>query len=262
MARYASAFATLFNDIQIVRSDGAGTETERFTVPIAYASKRAWYNRLIQDPSLDKPAGIILPRLGYHDVGIVYDSSRSRNPILPIVSAINDTTYKKVYVPVPYDISYELYVMTTTHFDANQIIEQILPFFVPDFTLTLIDPLAMDHNISVPIVLGTPSKEDNYSGNFATTRQTIVWTIPFTMKSWLYGPTNTQGIIREVQIDFHIPEDMDDLNDVPRIARILTVPDPIGADPGDAYTPDTTITEYTDGFVYDPETDTDVDPNE
>ena len=135
------AFGTMFNNINIVRKDNNGTITQSMKVPLAYGPKQKWLTRLDADPSLGSAVAITLPRLGFEIGSLSYDSTRKLNRVQKFkkVKGANSTQLDTQFMPVPYNLSIQLYVMAKQSDDALQIVEQILPYFQPDYTLTIND---------------------------------------------------------------------------------------------------------------------------
>ena len=198
------AFGTLFNNLYIVRTNNQGVVTQRMKVPLAYGPKQKFLVRLEQNPDLNKnvKTAITLPRIGFEMTGLSYDPGRKLNRI---------GTYKKTkgsdkksqlrqYMPVPYDVTFSLFVMAKNSDDALQIVEQILPFFQPDYTITLNSIPDMNIVRDVPIVLNSVNYTDTYDGDF-TTRRVLTYDFQFTAKVYLYGPVQSQKVIRQVQVD-------------------------------------------------------------
>ena len=158
------------------------------------------------------------------------------------------------YTPVPYNIGYDLNIYTKTAEGGLQIVEQILPFFQPDYTVTINVVPELNIKRDVPIVLGNVSYEDNYDGNF-TTRRAVVYTISFTAKTYLYGPAQTQKTIKSVQSDLYTNTDT---TNKAREERIVVVPNPTSADADDDFGFTTTISNFEDGKIYSVTRDEDV----
>lgn len=191
-------FGRLFDDITLVRKDNnTGKEIQRFLVPIIYSPKEKMVTRLFSDPDLMRQVQTILPRMGFEITGINYDSSRKQNSLLRNAKDYNSTRGASTYMGVPYDLTFQLNIYTRNIDDGTQIVEQILPFFNPDFTVTanMMPDLAILKDI--PIVLNSVSNDIQYEGNFDSVRY-VNWTLNFTMKMSYYGPISYPKIIREV----------------------------------------------------------------
>lgn len=197
--KYIALFGTLFNKIAIARYDYDTYEiSQKMLVPISYGPYQKFLVRLAQDPNLDRKPAITLPRMAFEIVGMQYDGSRKINSVKKIKSTSGETDF--VYSPAPYNIEFSLYIMTKYAEDATQIIEQVVPFFKPEWTTTVslidgIDPF------DVPLILNGISYEDIYDGDFES-RRSILWTLNFTMKAWFIGPTRQKGIIKFVDTRF------------------------------------------------------------
>ena len=181
-------FGTLFNDIHITRKDSSGNVQQSMKVPLAFGPKQKFLVRLREDPNIAKSVAITLPRIGFEIGAISYDPARKLNKIQKVKKA--GTSGNKVdtqYMPVPYNIDFELYAMSKNSDDALQIVEQILPYFQPEYTITINDIVQMSNKRDVPIILTGISYEDNYEGDF-TERRAIIYTLSFTAKAYLYGP--------------------------------------------------------------------------
>ncbi len=192
------AFGTMFNNIRLVRYDKAGTtEIERITVPLSYMAKEKFYQRLVQDPGLDRAVQITLPRMSFELTSITYDPLRKRNLFSQEFSPNSNTTIKSAHI-APYNYNFQLNIFVRNTEDGTQLIEQILPYFTPDYTLT-VDLANIGNNVDVPIIL--ESVDYGVSGDVGTGEElrTIVWTLTFTVKAYLYGPINSNTkIIRKV----------------------------------------------------------------
>ena len=184
MRKVVVAFGTMFNNINLVRMNSAGEVTQTMKVPLAYVSKNKWLARLREDPNQTKKVAVTLPRLGFEINNISYDPSRKLNSVQKFKKVNNSTdgkTMSQQYMPVPYNMDFELFVMAKNSDDALQIVEQILPFFQPDYTVTLNDNSAMGTTRDVPIVLTNVGYEDSYEGDMVT-RRSIIYTLSFTAK--------------------------------------------------------------------------------
>lgn len=193
--RYVATFGTLFNDINISRADNTGTTVQTMRVPISYAPVQKLLARLQQDPGLTAPA-MTLPRMSFEMISISYDGERKVNSLIR-QSRTQATAhdFDSVFTPAPYNIEFQLNIMAKYAEDGTKIIEQILPYFKPDFNLKikLIDDL--DMYLDVPVILNSVSLEDTYESDYQT-RRTIIWTLSFTMKAYYFGPTTARKVIK------------------------------------------------------------------
>jgi len=197
------AFGTLFNNIQLTKKDGSGNVIQTMKVPLAYGPKQKWLARLTEDPNLSKKVAVTLPRIGFEISGISYDSSRKQNKVIKVKKVADGADKEQVksgFMPVPYNVEFELFIMSKSSDDALQIVEQILPYFQPEYTVTLRESPDLDIIRDVPIVLNSISYEDDYEGDF-TSRRSVIYTLSFTAKYYLYGPVTSQNVIRTVQVD-------------------------------------------------------------
>ena len=195
------AFGTLFNNITMKSSDpDTGEVLEESKVPLAYGPKQKFLVRIGENANSSKVA-ITLPRIYFEMTGIEYDSSRKTSPIqkYKTIIADNGNEVKVQYVPVPYNISFELGIIAKSQDDALQILEQILPYFQPSFSVTLNMIPDMNEKKDIAIVLNNIGSEDEWDDSFLE-RRYINYTLNFTMKSYLYGPYSTSNIIRKAII--------------------------------------------------------------
>jgi len=196
-------FGTLFNNINIRHKDSSGTNFSVMKVPLAYGPMQKFLARIQQQPDLEREIAITLPRLSFEMQGIQYDPTR-KTGIAQTFLAKSGTTAKKVYMPVPYNVGFELSIMAKLSDDALQILEQIVPYFQPSFNITinLIDSIGEKKDI--PIVLESINYSDQYEGSFDT-RRTIIYTLAFTAKTYLFGPVadNPEGLIKKVDVDYY-----------------------------------------------------------
>jgi hypothetical protein len=203
------AFGSLFSNIKIERKmkDGTDAIAQTLKVPIAYAPKEKWLVRIEQDPTLENSTYITLPRMSFEITGISYDATRKLNRMNQLACYKPATTgpgatpesYTRMYTPVPYNIDISLYVLTKTQEDAMQIVEQILPYFTPEFTLSLKSVPEMNVVTDVPVILNSVSVQDDYDGDFQT-RRFVTYTLTFSLKVNLFGPTDTGGPIKKVYV--------------------------------------------------------------
>jgi hypothetical protein len=191
-------FGRLFDDIKIVRkNDQTGKETNRFLVPIIYAPKEKMITRIFSDPDLLRQLQTVLPRMSFEITGVSYDATRKQNSLLKAAKANTTTHVSSCYMGVPYDITFSLNIYARNIDDGTQIVEQILPFFNPDFTVAtnMIPDLGFVKD--VPVILNNVSNDIQYEGDFDTVRY-VNWTLNFTMKMYYYGPISYPKIIRTV----------------------------------------------------------------
>ena len=252
------AFGTMFNNIQIVRKDNSGVIQQSMKVPLAYGPKQKWLTRLDADPSLGSAAAITLPRLGFEIGSLTYDSTRKLNRVQKFKkvksSSANADKLDTQFMPVPYNMEITLYAMAKNSDDALQIVEQILPYFQPDYTLTLNDMADMGIKRDVPIILNSVGYEDNYQGDFES-RRAIIYTLAFTLKFYLYGPVTSSSVIKTVQVD--------QFSDLPAVTptreqRYSVAPNPSSADADDDFGFSETSSFFQDAKNYDPTSGTDV----
>lgn len=226
------AFGTLFNQIYIKHKDADNADYSELRVPFAYGPTQKFLARIEQQANLNKPVAMTLPRMSFEMTSIQYDATRKAN-LTQTFKASDGVNLKKVYLPVPYNIGFQLNIMTKLNDDALQIVEQILPFFQPAFTLTvdLIDSIGEKRDI--PVILNNVSFTDDYEGDFST-RRVLIYTLDFTAKTYLFGPIadSTEGLIRKVQVDMYSSTDT---AIVKREMRYTVEPDPINAGPNDDF---------------------------
>jgi hypothetical protein len=203
LRRTVVSFGTLFNDIHIRHRNSSDGEISDIRVPLAYGPIQKFLARIEQQPNLNKATQITLPRMSFEMNSIQYDSTRKAG-VTQTFKASDGTNLKKVFMPVPYNIGFELNILCKLNDDALQIVEQILPFFQPAFNLTvdLIDSIGEKRDISV--VLDNISFQDDYEGDFST-RRALIYTLQFTAKTYMFGPIadTTDGLIRKVQVDYY-----------------------------------------------------------
>ena len=251
MRKTVISFGTVFNNIHVRHQDNTGKDIGELKVPISYGPRQKFLARIQQQPELNKATQITLPRMSFEVSTIDYDASR-KSGITQTFKAQDDKKFKKVFMPVPYNLGFELNIMTKTQDDALQIVEQILPFFQPGFTLTVDLVKSIGEKRDVPLILNNISYQDDYEGNFET-RRALIYTLSFTAKTYLFGPMNNQGVIKEVQSDLGTSTD----SPLTREERIVVIPNPTTADADDDFGFTTTIKFFEDSKRYNPKTDTD-----
>jgi hypothetical protein len=243
------SFGTLFNEIYIRHKDSDGDSISEMKVPLAYGPIQKFLARIEQQPELNKPIAMTLPRMAFEMNSIQYDATRKAN-VTQTFKASDGTNLKKVFLPVPYNIGFQLSVMCKLQDDALQIVEQVLPYFQPSFNLTvdLVDSIGEKRDI--PVVLDNVSFTDDYEGDFST-RRILIYTFNFTAKTYLFGPISetTDGLIRKVQVDMYASTNTQTAK---REVRYTVVPDPIDADPDDNFGFDENWEYFDDSKTYSP----------
>lgn len=191
------AFGNVFDDITLTRYNADGTEQEHVKVPLVYASKERYVMRLEEDPDLDKKVQITLPRMSFELNGIKYDASRKQlTNIKNFAKSSSADTILSQYNPVPYDFDFSLFLYVRNIEDGTQIIEHILPFFTPDYTLKLNLIPEMGVIKEIPIVLKDTDYDVKYEGPREQETRTIIWTLNFTVKGFIFGAVSEPKIIK------------------------------------------------------------------
>ena len=205
LRRTVIAFGTLFNNITIKHTDGSDNVVSVMKVPLAYGPTQKFLARLEQQPNLNKPTSLTLPRMSFEFTGLTYDPSRKVSQTQTFLSKKvgSETTVKKGYMPVPYNMDFELSIMTKLNDDALQIVEQILPYFQPSYNVTVTLVGEINEKRDIPIVLDSVSFTDDYEGDYST-RRALIYTLRFTAKTYLFGPVPDQstGIIKKATLDY------------------------------------------------------------
>ena len=204
--KYVAAFGTLFNDINIERKNSSGTVVERVKVPLAYGPRQKWILALSDTTDQRRVLAARLPRIGFSLTGVSYDSVRKLNTVIRNVAANTASTGSVLsqYNPVPYNFDFELFILVNNAEDGTQILEQILPYFTPEFTVTINTIPDMGIKADVPIVLNSASQSDEYEGELAT-RRTIIWTLSFLLKGFVYPDVKSGTLIKSIEVNFRIP---------------------------------------------------------
>jgi len=288
--KYHIAFGSIFKDLVLLRNEqltNDGNEAQRFTVPIEYSNREFWLSRLRQDPDLSRKDLFVVPRLAFEMVGMEYDAARRLNSLNQRISGqygIQDTA-KRYFVGTPYNLKFKVYALTRSIEDANQIAEHFIPFFIPDYSLTVkvFPSLGILDRMRLIMDDHSPVWEDNYiEANKSSTRE-ILLTFSFTAQATLYGPIadTPATIIRKVIVDLYdarydktltgplhiLSDNLDrfvledesgrlinedsviDLQEIARVSRIEVEPDPIDAAPIKPVDVTITTTRYEDGKV-------------
>ena len=249
------AFGTLFNEIYIKHKINDDDIISDMRVPLGYGPTQKFLAKVEQQEKLNKAVAITLPRMSFEMTSIQYDATRKAG-VTQTFKASDGTNLKKVFMPVPYNIGFELNILTKLNDDALQIVEQILPYFQPSFNLTvdLIDSIGEKRDI--PIVLDSVSFQDDYEGDFST-RRSLIYTLQFTAKTYLFGPIadSTEGLIRKVQVDMYADSDQ---TTAKREMRYTVTPDPIDAAPDDDFGFNENWEFFNDSKTYSPTQQTDI----
>lgn len=211
LRKYIIVFGTLFNDIYINRNNNAGEVIQTLKIPLTYGPKDKVLARLDQNPTLDNQVGIVLPRITFEMTSMEYDPTRKLNTLNKLTkqstTAGTDDEVKYQYQPVPYDMQFEMNILVKNAEDGTRIIEQIVPYFTPDFTVSVNLVPEVDAARDVPVILNSISHQDTYEGSFEQ-RRAIIWTLTFTVKGWLYGPTKKSKLIKKAETVFRLPADV------------------------------------------------------
>ena len=255
MRKVVVSFGTIFNNINIVRKNNSGAIIQKMKVPLAYGPAQKFLTRLDNDPSLKNKVAVTLPRIGFEIANLAYDPVRKLNRVQKFKKVKSSDTNKLdvQYMPVPYNLDFTLYVMAKNSDDALQIVEQILPYFQPDYTITINDMADMGIKRDVPIILSSVNYEDNYQGNFEE-RRAIIYTLSFTAKFYLYGPVTSDKVIKTVQVDQYTDSE---INAPSREQRYTVTPNPASADADDDFGFNESTSFFEDAKNFDPEIGTD-----
>jgi hypothetical protein len=244
------SFGTIFNNINVRHKDSSGNSVSQIKIPLAYGPVQKFLARIEQQPDLNKPIAMTLPRLSFEMTSIQYDPTRKSSLTQTFNTCDGGGNVKKVYMPVPYNIGFQLNLIAKLQDDALQVVEQILPFFQPSFNLTIDLVDSIGEKKDVPIVLDNVTFTDDYEGDFST-RRVLIYTFNFTVKTYLFGPIaeSTEGLINKVQVDYYASQDT---TTAKREMRYTVVPDPIDAGPDDDFGFDGSTEMFFDSREYSP----------
>ena len=206
--KYVAVFGTLFNDLNIERTNASGTVTEKIKIPLAYGPKQKWLLAMSDTTASRKVTATRSPRMGFALTSVDYDPIRKLNTVgknwAANSSLSTTTTLLSQFNPVPYNFAFDLFILVKNAEDGTQILEQILPYFTPEFTVTVNTIPDMGIKADIPIILNSSSVADEYEGDLAT-RRTITWTLSFTLKGYIYPDIKSSSIIKTVEVNFRIP---------------------------------------------------------
>jgi len=253
-------FGTIFNDLKITRTNADGDVVATLKIPLSYAPKDKMLARVDADPEITRQTAIYLPRMSFEMTGLAYDGARKLNTVSRQVVKDNSNAnkLKAQYNPVPYNFDFNLYVYVKNAEDGTKIIEQILPFFTPDWTATVNLIPEMNIAMDIPIILNSLSMEDTYDGSFEE-RRAIIWTLNFTVKGWIYGPIVSKPIIKIANTQFFVPSGGSQANVAASVGETdvigrVTVKPGLDANRNPTSNPNTTINysliEVDDDFGY------------
>ena len=233
--RSVSVFGTLFNNISVKRSDGT-----LMKVPLAYGPRAKWIARLQQVDLSSTRTALSLPRMGFELTSIEYDSTRklTKRTQLKKAKASNPNNMQYQYSPAPYNLGFDLSVLVKNTDDGLQIIEQIMPYFTPDYTVTINTVPDMGDKRDIPITLTGVTQTDEYEADF-TTRQVLRYDLTFVMKNYIYGPVRDSDIIRTVKARTYIESGTGDISSADTAGRVteqVVTPVPNDADPDSTFT--------------------------
>ena len=266
------AFGTLFNDIHVRHADGAGNVISDIKVPIAYGPRQKFLARITQQAELNKATQITLPRMSFEITNISYDSTR-KSGITQTFKAQdkNNSQLKKVFMPVPYNLGFDLNILVKLQDDGLQILEQILPFFQPGFNISIDLVKSIGEKRDIPMVLQNISQQDDYEGDFST-RRALIYTLSFTAKTFFFNhiAQTPEGIIKKVQLDYYtntntrtakreqrytvVPKPKQDYND----DGVIDTNDTPFIEPGDDFGFTETSTFFGDGKDFEPNRGVDI----
>lgn len=205
LRRTVISFGTLFNNISIKHTNSSDQVVSVIKVPLAYGPTQKFLARLNQSPDLNKPTSLTLPRMSFEFTGLTYDPSRkvTTTQTFTVKDPNDGDETKKAYMPVPYNMQFELSIMTKLNDDALQIVEQILPYFQPSYNLTVELVESIKEKRDIPIVLENITMQDDYEGDFST-RRVLLYTLRFTAKTYLFGPVSsaTKDIIKTAKVSY------------------------------------------------------------
>jgi len=194
--KYVILFGNMFNNITLKRINRAtGTEVERIKIPIIYAPKEKYIARLRSDPDLNREIQVALPRMSFELQSFTYDPTRKQNSLLKKATPLSNSQVSSQYVGVPYDLTFDLHVYTRNIDDGTHIVEQIIPYFNPDYTVTGVMVPEMGFLKDIPIILNSVTNDIEHEGNFDAVRF-VTWRLNFTMKVHYYGPVQPANLIR------------------------------------------------------------------
>jgi hypothetical protein len=197
-------FGNIFDNIKLIRYLPDGTEQQRIEVPIVFAPKEKYVSRLLGDENLDKKVQITLPRFSYNIIGMTYDPTRKQiTSRKNVYLSDNSNTMFSQQVPVPYNFEFELYLYVRNIEDGTQLVEYILPFFTPEYTIKLNLVPSMGIVKEVPVLLNSVDYSIEYEGERDSDTRVIIWTLKFTVKSYIYGQISERNVIKQTLVSLN-----------------------------------------------------------
>jgi hypothetical protein len=214
----------MFNDLRIKRRNTDGNVIQNIKVPVTYAPREKMTSRLEGNLDLQNQESILLPRISFEMVSLQYAPERKLNTLnrYSSVDAADGNKKKSMWQPVPYDINFDLNLYVKYAEDGTQLLEQILPFFTPEWTGTLNLIPEMDIKMDVPIVLQSMSSQDTYEGDYET-RRALIWNLNFVMKAYMFGPVTSTSVIKEANVQFFTANSTSGYANTP-VAAVKTKP--------------------------------------
>ena len=213
--KYVIVFGTIFNNIWITRDNASGESIQSLKVPLSYGPKEKFLARLDGNPGLDNKVSVVLPRISFEIVSFAYDSERKLNTTNKFYrQPTNNGTDDRIayqYMPVPYNITFQMSIMVKNAEDGTRIIEQILPFFTPEWTASVNLVPEIGGTFDIPIILNDVNVTDSYEGAF-TERRAIIWDLTFTLKGYIFGPTKKSGLIKFATVNTRVTDNIDTAN--------------------------------------------------
>lgn len=237
------AFGTLFNNLTVTRTDG-----NIITIPLTYASKEKFYLTLKQNANLDRLGNMVLPRMGFIISNMAYDFERKQSSIGKFHSqSLDETKHKKMFLPVPWDITIDLSIYSRNMVDGLQVLEQIIPFFKPSFNITINELDEMGVMRDIPIILDDVSHEDTSESDVSDSFRLLRWDLSFTIKANYYGPVKEQSVIKKVYVDYYTSTDGEYVDETDE--RYYVEVDPIDSRQEDLWTYNEEIISLHDSHI-------------
>lgn len=233
-----AVFGTLFNNIVVQRKDANGNSINNIKVPLSYGPKQKFLTRLFEEPDLNAPeVAIRLPRMSFEITSMTYDTSVKLNKLNTLAQP-NVHGQSTITTPVPYILTFQLTVYAKNQDDVLQVVEQILPYFNPEYVVTIKEVPELGLTRNIPIVLQSVNYTDDYEGDFST-RRVLQYQLDFSMKIFFYGPTNKdRGVIKDTIINVR------DINNHAMIHQTEAIVNPLGASASDTYTIEKITTDF------------------